>query len=117
MSLAIYSQSDSGSSQFSSEVNSGHLDEHTHDYHIYNYDIEDGEVLHEYSQGRPRRGAATGHPLEVTRWRVDQASAAGHGQQTSLGRPRLGAATGNSVEGRSGASQQHCCQGQHGKLY
>ena len=48
MSLAIYSQSDSGSSQFSSEVNSGHVDEHTHDYHIYNYDIEDGEVLHEY---------------------------------------------------------------------
>jgi len=38
--------SDSGSSQLSSEVNSGHLDEHAHDY---DYDVEDGEVLHEYS--------------------------------------------------------------------
>ena len=33
--------SDSGSSQFSSEVNSGHLDERTHDY---DYDVDDGEV-------------------------------------------------------------------------
>jgi len=38
--------SDSGSSQFSSEVNSGHLDERTHDY---DHDVDDGEVLHEYS--------------------------------------------------------------------